>query len=432
MQPWRIPASLLLPGLLAVVVVGCGSAPATTSPAPATGDPSASSGPVHAPTSPPAFGLTWGLVEDVERPEAAFSFPSNLPTAPTGPNTPGHPGNFPGQSILKDVALGGDRLVAVGYTAIHGVGKADAWTSTDGTHWALSEIDATPGSFSVSIVASRAGGFVAVGRSGSAAAAWTSADGAAWRRASVAGHAGAGGEPVAERMTIVVAGEDGFLAGGSSGPELLDRRARFWTSPDGRAWKAVADADAFDGVEVAAITRVGGGYLAMGRLGDGQRGTGTVVLRSDDGADWRRIDDEALGSGLAVAVVATEDGYLAVGSDLDEREAVVWASEDGVAWSRAPQETSRLHFGEKVRMTDVLVTGVGYVGIGNFVGVQYGTGTSWLSTTGYSWVQGPLQAALGQGEPEAMLAWGDRLVAVGSRGAPDNYIPSVWISPNEP
>jgi hypothetical protein len=234
-------------------------------------------------------------------------------------------------------------------------------------------------------------------------------------------------------MTVVIATPHGYLAGGSAGPELLERHARFWESPDGRSWTALPDDDGFDGAEVAAILRSGSrGFLALGRLGDGQRGTGTAVFRSSDGVAWRRIDDEALGSGLAVAVVATEDGYLAVGSDLDEREAVVWASEDGEAWGRAPEEPSRLHFGEKVRMTDVLVTGSGYVGIGNFVGVQYGTGTSWLTTTGYSWAQGPLQAALGQGEPEAMLAWGDRLVAVGSRGAPDNYIPSVWISPNVP
>jgi hypothetical protein len=74
----------------------------------------------------------------------------------------------------------------------------------------------------------------------------------------------------------------------------------------------------------------------------------------------------------------------------------------------------------------------GFVGIGNFVGVQFGDGTSWLSRDGRAWRQAPLQPALGQGEPEAMAAWRDRLVMVGSRGGPDNYMPSVWISPNAP
>jgi len=83
-------------------------------------------------------------------------------------------------------------------------------------------------------------------------------------------------------------------------------------------------------------------------------------------------------------------------------------------------------------MTDVVATANGYVAVGNFVGFQYGTATSWLSADGLSWVQAPRQAALEGGEPEAVIAWLERLVTVGSRGAPDDYIPSAWISPNAP
>jgi hypothetical protein len=418
-----------------LLVAACDAPPTPASAAPSEAGSTASGDPILAPTSEPAFGLTWGLVEEVERPEEAFSFPSNLPTAPTGPNTPGHPGNFPGQSILHDVAFDGDRLVAVGYTAIHGTWTADAWTSTDGRTWDLAAIDTAPASFGVAVAAAPEGGFVAVGRSGARAAAWTSPDGLTWIPADVEAGESADGsaeDAAPDRMTTVVAGKKGFLAGGSAGPELFERRARWWTSPDGGRWTPVADDDDFDGLEIDDIVATEDGYVALGRMGDGQRGTGSVALRSRDGASWTRIDDQALASGLAVSVIETEDGFLAVGSDLDEREAVVWASEDGATWSRAPEEPVRLHYGEKIRMTDVVQTGAGYVGIGNFVGVQYGTGTSWLSTTGYSWSQGPLQAALGQGEPESLIAWGDRLVAVGSRGAPDNYIPSVWISPNVP
>ena len=38
---------------------------------------------------------------------------------------------------------------------------------------------------------------------------------------------------IAERMTTVIATPDGFLAGGSIGPELFERHARFWRSADG-------------------------------------------------------------------------------------------------------------------------------------------------------------------------------------------------------
>jgi len=410
--------------LVAAGLLGCSLTPS----APAATVISTTGPPIAAPTPPAAFGLTWGLVQDVERPAEAFAVASDLPTAASAPGG----ANFPGQSILHDVAVVGDRLVAVGYTAVAGSWTADAWTSTNATSWSLSTIDDRVGSFAMAVTARSGTRFVAVGRSGVDAAAWTSADGKTWSRASVARLASGSLADAPERMTTVIDTPAGLLAGGSAGPELGDRQARFWRSSDGTTWTPIADAAAFGGAEVVAITPIPSGYLALGRLGTGQRATGSIAWLSADGETWRRIDDRALANGLLAAVAVTADGVLAVGSDLDEREAVVWASADGVTWTRAPGEGSRLHSGEKIRMTDLLVTEAGYIGIGNFVGVQFGDGTSWLSGDGLSWQQAPLQPALGQGEPEALVAWRDRLVMVGSRGAPDNYIPSVWISPNVP
>ena len=419
---------------LAFVLVASGCSPSPSS-APIASAGTAS--PPALPTIEPVLGLTWGLVEDVERPEEAFTIPSDLPTAPTGPDTPGHPGHFPGQAILRDVTLLGDRLVAVGYSATaDGTWTARAWSSTDGLHWALSTIDDRPGSFAEAVTVNAASILVAVGRVGSKPAAWTSGDGARWSPSTVE-RLGVGavraGEP--ERITVIWSRGRELLAGGSAGPELLGRRARLWRSETGEIWEPVEDSKAFEGAEVAAIaTGPRNELVALGRLGDGQRGTGTIAWRSSDGEHWERVDDPALAGGLGVAITVARDGagLISVGSDLDEREAVAWSSDDGTTWTRAPQEESRLHFGEKIRMTDVLTTPAGYVGIGNFVGVQYGTGTSWLSTDGLTWTKAPLQPALGQGEPEALIAWGDRLVAVGSRGAPDNYIPTVWIGPALP
>jgi hypothetical protein len=225
---------------------------------------------------------------------------------------------------------------------------------------------------------------------------------------------------------------DGLVAGGSAGPELGDRRARLWRSTDGGTWTPVSDADAFEGGEVVAIDRGAGGYVALGRLGTGQRATASVAWISPEGDRWTRIDDPALAGGLVAALVRGPGGWLAVGSDGDEREAVAWSSADGMRWSRAPSEASRLHVGEKIRMTDVVATSEGFVGVGNYVGVQFGQGTTWLSADGLRWQEAPLQAAFGQAEPEAVVAWRDRLAIVGSRGAPDDYIPSAWISPNVP
>jgi hypothetical protein len=420
---------LVLGAVVAALFASCAPA-ATSSPATGTFSPAASAGP--APTIPPVFGLTWGLVDDVERPQAAFAIPSDLPTAPTGPGTAGHPGHFPGQSVVADVTLSGDRLVAVGYTAFEGAWTADAWTSMDGSHWSLAHIDGRSPSFAEAITSRGDGTFVAVGRVGSTAAAWASPDGIHWTSAEVT--PAATGPRDAERMTSVITTAEGLVAAGSTGPELGSRRARFWTSADGATWTRAPDSEAFADTEVTAIVALGDALIALGRIGDGQRGTGSVAWRSTDARTWARIDDPALAGGLAVAVAAAPDGsgLVAVGSDVEEREAVAWVTPDGQAWTRAPREESRLHSAEKIRLTDVVATAAGYVAVGNFVGFQYGTAASWLSADGLTWVRAPRQAALEGGEPEAVIAWLDRLVIVGSRGAPDDYIPSVWISPNVP
>jgi hypothetical protein len=288
-------------------------------------------------------------------------------------------------------------------------------------------IDEATGSFGVAVTARPDGTFIAVGRAGPDPAAWTSPDGIAWTRVRVDRSS-----IERERMTAIVATSNVVIAGGSAGPELGDRHAIFWRSPDGVAWTPVADDPGFDGAEVASIVVSGAGFVALGHLGTGQRSTGTIAWRSPDGEHWERIDSPELGGGIAVALVSTRSGLLAVGSDGDEREAVAWSSPDGLIWTRAPQEPSRLYFGQKVRMTDVAVTAAGFVGVGNYVGVQFGTGTSWLSTDGVHWIQAPDQPTFGQAEPEAVIVWNNRLIIVGSRGAPDNYIPSVWLSPDLP
>src|SRR5205807_501603 len=113
----------------------------------------------------------------------------------------------------------GDRLVAVGYVGLGGDWRPRAWTSTDGIHWALASIDEVAGSFAVSVAVAPDGSFIAVGRSGSAAAAWWSIDGSSWVRSPVTS-LGSPAPQDAERMRTVVATAQGLFAGGSGGPEL--------------------------------------------------------------------------------------------------------------------------------------------------------------------------------------------------------------------
>jgi hypothetical protein len=80
-------------------------------------------------------------------------------------------------------------------------------------------------------------------------------------------------------------------------------------------------------------------------------------------------------------------------------------------------------------MMDVTVTPTGLLAVGNVVDMQFGTGASWISTDATHWDRSPDQPPMGQAEPSAVVAFGGRFVMVGTFGAPDNYIPRVWISP---
>ena len=408
--------------LAAVAFNGCGA----SSPASPSSTTASTGHPTPAAPTPSEAGLSWTKAADVARPGDAFAEPSALPTGPSGPDTAGHPGHYPGQAIVDDVASAGGRLVAVGYVGVGGVWTAIGWTSTDAEHWTLTSIDPTPASLAVAVAAiPQVGGFVAGGRVDRAPAIWTSADGSAWRRQSVPTLSN-GTEW--ERITAVLPTSDGFLAAGSVGPELGDRRARFWSSADGMDWAAVPDDPGFAGAEVADVLGIDGRFVAIGKLGTGQRWSGSVAWVSSDGRQWTRIDSPELAAGIASALAPLDGGLVAVGSDLDEREALAWRSTDGSTWSVAPREDSRLYNGEKIRMTDVTAVRAGLLAVGNYVGVQYGTATSWISTDGRSWRRAGDYPALGQGEMLAVGRGGPGLVAVGSFGAPDNYIPTIWLA----
>jgi hypothetical protein len=316
-------------------------------------------------------------------------------------------------------------FVAVGYAypGWHPV----AWTSADGEDWALQEMDRSQFTLAVSVAVGPDGTIVAVGHSGRAPVSWTSTDGKTWRRHDAAT---VGDPSVPERMTTVFATRQGFVAGGSAGPELGERHARFWTSPDGGSWTPVDDdAAAFADAEVRSIAAAGSRLVAVGVVGSAQAISGSVAWTSSGGISWARHAAPDLARERTVAVTtAPSGGLVAVGSDLDEREAMAWTSADGASWTIAPSEASRQYPG-KIRMTDVTVAGQSLVAVGNYVGVQYGTATAWTSRDGIHWTQARSAPDQEQGEFYAAVAGGPGVIAVGSFGAPDNYIPTVWLSP---
>jgi hypothetical protein len=375
-----------------------------------------------APTPAPVLGLDWGRVASVERPAV---YEETVP--------PDYQGKHPilriaGQAMMTDLIARSDSgFAAIGYVPPDW--HPTAWTSPDGDTWALRQMASTAFTFPVSLARGADGTLVAVGRSGTAPVAWTSPDGVAWDRHEVPV---LGAARVPERMTAVAAGPAGYVAGGSAGPELLDRHARFWASPDGTTWTPVPDDPAaMDDAEVRAITALpGGGYLAVGVVGSVQDPTGAVAWISPDGSRWTRVDDPAFVGGLAVSVApAPFGGVVAVGSDLDRRNAVAWTSSDGRAWQRAPDEASRQHPGGYAWMTDVATIGEIEMGVGVVQGLQRGTAVAWVSSDGLHWTQSRSAPVQEGAEFYAIIPGGPGALVVGAFGAPDSYVPDVWRSP---
>jgi hypothetical protein len=416
----RLATGLLALGSI-VGIAGCGS-PLTV----ASTSPQATASGI--PAGPPILGIDWGRAAAVERPEQGFAVPSPGTSFGNtdGSNRLGHPLHFYGQAIMADVAkLPSGGLVSVGY--VFPGWHPTAWTSADAQTWAIQAMGTTDFTFPVAMAVGSDGGVVAVGRSGSAPLAWTSSDGRSWQSHPVAI---LGDGRVAERMTTVIATRDGYLAGGSLGPELSDRHARFWRSTNGTTWTPVTDdPHAFANAEVRAIASFGAGYVAVGSLGSVQRIAGSVAWTSTDGLTWTRIDDPALQTGRAVALVeAPFRGLVAVGSDLIGHEAFAWVSPDGRSWSLAPSEPSR-QFNGSILMTDVTVVGDELIAIGKYAPLQRSTAISWVSSDGLRWEQARSAAVQEQAEFLAIVPAGPGVVAVGSFGGPDDALPTVWLSP---
>jgi hypothetical protein len=379
---------------------------------------------IPTPSGPPQLGIDWTRADPVERPDD-FAFASEPPAFNGGS---GHPLHNPGQAMMADVvAVPGHGYVSVGYAypGWHPV----AWISPDGLRWSLRPMGTAEFTLPLSMAIGTDRTIVAVGYSKSRPVAWTSTDaGATW---SEHGVPTLGDGSVAERMTTVTATTNGYIAGGSVGPELAERHARFWRSADGVTWHPIADdVGAFADSEVRAIASDHGRLVAVGLVGSAQGITGSVAWTSPDGDAWRRIDDPALATGKATALGAAPWGDLiAVGSDLDRRQAVVWTSRDGGEWTKAPDEVSRQGGNGYAWMTDLVAVDEVLLAIGDYQDLQRPTALSWVTRDGQHWAQSRSAPVQQQAEFYAVVRGGSGVIAVGSFGSPDDYIPTVWLSP---
>ncbi|HEX2313408.1 MAG TPA: hypothetical protein VHJ17_06750, partial [Thermomonospora sp.] len=191
-----------------------------------------------------------------------------------------------GDGRMRDVAAVTAGYVAVG--ARPGAKDVDwpaAWTSTDGRSWTQVKIAALPPGLTSGVltrVAARGEVLVAVGtgRAGTPEpvpfVAVSADGGTSWQTQAIPG-AGRGAT-----LTAVTATPRGFLAAGTTGSPG-SRDVALWTSPDGRAWKAVpARGTGLDGPGdqvLTALAVTGNALAAVGVTGD---------HRGDVPTFWRR------------------------------------------------------------------------------------------------------------------------------------------------
>jgi len=275
-------------------------------------------------------------------------------------------------------------------------------------------------------------GLVAVGASESGAAVWTSVDGVTWSR--VPHDEDVFGGPDEVWMNSVTAGGPGYVAVGidfsGDGPD-----AAVWTSVDGVAWSRVPhDESVFGGTlsqEMNSVTVGGPGLVAVGWDGghDHVDGGGiedfdAAVWTSADGLTWSRVpaDDSVFGgpdNQAMQSVTVGGPGLVAVGYDGEDDwfdppgAAAVWTSVDGITWSRVPHDES-VFGGDRAAMRDVTVGGPGLVA----VGYDNAKPSVWTSVDGITWNRIP-QDEEEFGGGESVTIGGPGLVAVGN---------GVWTS----
>ena len=288
----------------------------------------------------------------------------------------------------------------------------------------IADVPEPPSSIGLS-VASNATRAVIVGRSASGAEAWTSTDGSHWAAstdlAGLAGPAGGTG------MTAVVAWADGFVAGGSADDPLHGKTASaVWTSADGLDWQRVEAVDGtFDDGHILGLAAGNGALVAVGTSDEETRGSGRAWI-SRDGTTWTR-SDAGLATGIPRAVTVMGPEFTAVGLRSDDVGAMVWRTSDLATWFSVPDQPA-FHAGTlPARLMSVIGTPDGIIAGGWRSDVAYGEAFVLRSTDGQAFVADPVQDSFYGAEVNGLAGGPVGSVAVGVDGYPDNDQGHIWV-----
>jgi len=249
-------------------------------------------------------------------------------------------------------------------------------------------------------------------------------------------------EPGATLQMEDVAGSDaGFVAVGYETEADADvpAAAAAWRSEDGWDWERIVDDTFDDAARIEAVVATDDGFVGVGS--EGRSRDDAAVWRSDDGRDWERVEgnDDAFAGGNMLDVAVGADGLVAVGAvhvehpDTDFAvHAAIWRSDDGEQWEAIPDSALPATADDVTGQTlwGVAAAADGYVaggGTGGGEGAEGGV-ELWQSPDGTTWERVESDALDDSVLVDDVAASEDGYVAVGPSGEPGDSSQAVWFS----
>lgn len=289
----------------------------------------------------------------------------------------------PGLQELSGVAHG-----TAGWVAVGGVRSAAAQhpvvvTSPAGRSWQAADAAAAfagRGVFTVAVAAGQAG-YVIVGRqavqgtSRTVPAAWWSAGLIGWQRA-----AGLGGAGTSRQMLAVASRAGGFIAVGTDG-----NRPAAWASANGRTWRLASLALPPGAVRarLQQVTVNGRRIVAAGMSATSAGQTAPFIAESvNGGATWTEsLLPSPDGAASVDAVAATGDGFTATGTFGvgGRQDVVIWTSADGLSWKTDSPSVTGLGGQGSQQITALAVSGSTLTGVGFTASPSGESPTIWRS-----------------------------------------------------
>ena len=289
----------------------------------------------------------------------------------------------PGLQQLSGVAHG-----TAGWVAVGGVRSAAAQhpvvvTSRAGRSWQAADAAAAFAGRGVFTVAAAAGqaGYVIVGRqviqgtSRTVPAAWWSAGLTGWQRA-----AGLGGGGASQQMLAVASRAGGFVAVGTDG-----NRPAAWASANGRTWR-LASLVLPPGAVRARLQQVTVNGRRIVAVGISATSAGRVAPFAAEsvngGATWTESLLPSPGGAASVdAVAATGTGFTATGTfgTGGRQDVVIWTSADGITWKADLPSVTGLGGQGIQEITALAVSGSTLTGVGYTASPASESPTIWRS-----------------------------------------------------